>query len=206
MSAIVNRPYWLERNPTLTKPTGGLVQKDFLYYDKDGFELCTAEYAYYCANDINMHSCLNHTCCQQDWFAIEGESVFTDHALILHRYDFSGEAREQLISHSLSIPQANWLLQTNRKWGFDLAVDAIADNDAMYEVVHIEHDDYFFDSFEEKMIEVKEAVVRMDWERAASQVWSHREKWMYLKGFHQNHWKAKYLFGWNKAEYTEKAI
>jgi hypothetical protein len=33
-----------------------------------------------------------------------------------------------------------------------------------------------------------------------------RDIWLPLKGFAQNDWKAKYLLGWDKSEYTEKAV
>jgi hypothetical protein len=46
----------------------------------------------------------------------------------------------------------------------------------------------------------------MDWNDAASQIWQHRDKWQHLKGYDQNHWKAKYLLGWDYAELLEKAV
>ena len=197
---------WIDSNPVLDKQVSDeLVHNDFKFYDKDGFELCKAEQAFYKSNNITLNDCLNHTCCQQDWFTVEGKNVFVDHALILHRFSYQAEARDQLMTMAIDIPLAGWLLQTRQKWGFDIAIDAVNDVGEMYEVIHIEYDSYFHDDFIEKMYHIKEQVERTDWETAALQIRKHTDKWQYLHGFHQNHWKAKYLFGWNKAEYTEKA-
>ena len=200
---------WIDSNPVLENRVLDKIftPEEFMFYDKDGFELCKAEQEFYLANNIKLNDCLNHICCQQDWFTVEGKDVFVDHALILHRFSYGAEARDQLqlIAHSHGIPQAGWLLQTRQKWGFDVAIDAVDDIGEMYEVIHIEFDSYFHDDFLEKMYHIKEQVERTDWEKAALQIRKHTDKWQYLHGFHQNHWKAKYLFGWNKAEYTEKA-
>jgi hypothetical protein len=196
--------YWLSANPTLRKAVNEPLPRDFLYYDKDGFELCIAEQSYYIANDIQLDPCLNHLCCQQPWLSVEG--AFTDHALILHRFDYSEEARKQLTLMHSTIPQAGWLLQTKQKWGYDLALDSVTDYGHMFEVIHIEFDTYDFVQFKEALEKVQEQIARMDWREASNQIWRNRDRWGHLKGFVQNHWKANYLFGWDKAEYTEKAI
>jgi hypothetical protein len=56
------------------------------------------------------------------------------------------------------------------------------------------------------MIQFDWKVRHTDWQDAADQVWEQRDQWQHLKGFDQNHWKAEYLLGWSKAEYTEKAV
>ena len=199
------KPYWLDKGSITGRVTDQLLTADdFKYYDKDGFELCAAEHAFYTANTIRLNSCLNHSCCQQDWLDIQSNKVSVDHALLLHRFDYTGDAREQLTEIAETIPQAKWLLQTTKKWGFDLAIDGQSHDGWMFEVVHIEYDSIDLDHFKEKLQLTREHIERIDWEKAAAQVWLHRDSWMHLKGFHRNHWKAKYLFGWDKAEYTEK--
>ena len=205
MSKVTKNQIWIEPAPTLTNAVSQVLHPNaFKYYDKDGFELCNAEREYYTANSVRMNDCLNHMCCQQDWLSIEAENVFVDHALLLHRYEYTEDARAQLFEWQKTIPQASWLLQTRAKWGFDLAVDAMTDSGIMYEVVHIEYDDVWYETFYEKFQLTVEMIQRTDWEEAARQIWIRHDEWKYLKGFYQNHWKSKYLFGWNKAEYTEK--
>lgn len=197
----------LENRAVITKPLAdaAFTPADFQYYDKDGFELCKAESSYYFVNKVPLLNRLNHICCQSDWIQIQTDNVYTDHSLILHRYSFEDEAREQLLAWRHNVPQVDWLLQTRRKWGFDIAIDATNDLPSAFEVVHIEYDDCDFGSFLEKMAPTKEMIERTDWQQAARQVWYHRGQWEHLKGFAQNHWKARYLFGWDMAEYTEKA-
>lgn len=196
--------YELSANPTLRKSVHEPLQRDFLYFDKDGFELCIAEQAYYIANDVKLDSCLNHLSCQQPWLEVEGAII--DHALILHRYDYSDEARDQLLKLRHVIPQADWLIQIKQKWGYDLALDAITDYGMMYEVIHIEYDTRDFINFKEALMLIEDQIARTDWQEAARQIWRYRDRWMHLKGFEQNHWKAEFLFGWDKAEFTEKAV
>ena len=107
---------------------------------------------------------------------------------------------------ALLLAQAQWLLQAKQKWGFDIAIDAAAADGTMYEVLHIEFDDYDSDQFQEKLCVVEEQLLSIDWSMAAQLINQQRDKWEHLHGFAQNHWKANYLIGWEQAEYTEKAF
>lgn len=180
----------------------------FIFFDKDGFELCEAEQLFYEDNSIPLSRCLNHYCSQQDWLKEQQltSNVFVDHSIILHRCDFTDQARQQLESLREIVPQAQWLLQAKQKWGFDIAIDAATDDGTMYEVLHIEFDDYDSDQFQEKLCMVEEQLLSIDWSMAAQLINQQKDKWEHLHGFAQNHWKANYLIGWEQAEYTEKAF
>jgi hypothetical protein len=39
----------------------------------------------------------------------------------------------------------------------------------------------------------------------AKTVWDRRNEWQHLKGFEQNHWRAREILDWPQAEYLEKA-
>ena len=56
------------------------------------------------------------------------------------------------------------------------------------------------------MICFEYTVRHTDWQDAAIRIWNAKNKWDHLQGFEQNHWKAEYLLGWTKAEYTEKSV
>jgi hypothetical protein len=72
---------------------------------------------------------------------------------------------------------------------------------------HIDlHDNYDYEQFKNRMICFEYTVRHTDWQDAAIRVWNQRDQWQTLTGFDQNHWKAAYLLGWNKAEYTEKTV
>ena len=97
------------------------------------------------------------------------------------------------------------LIKTKLKWGFDFALDAVRDGE-VFEVLHIEYDNNNFDDFRNRMINFEWTVRHTDWVNAADQIWQARDQWQHLKGFDQNHWKSKFLIGWDKAEILEKSI
>ncbi len=196
-------------NPCCDRSVDDLDTADFQYYDKDGFELNRAEQKFYSAMKYPIeHKILNHNCWQEPWFELEKDDhkLILDHSMFLCRCNYDRAAEEQLRKLKTTIPLADLLLRTKKKWGFDFALDAVADDGTVYEVLHIEYDHYDYDVFKTRMINFEWVVRHTDWHDAADRVWSQRDQWENLQGFEQNHWKAKYLLNWNKAEYTEKSI
>lgn len=182
---------------------------DFFYYDKDGFELNRAEQQFYCAMDYPIHyPLLNHICWQEPWFELESNSLglIIDHSMFLCRASYSGEAQQQLEELKSSVPLADYLLRTKKKWGFDFALDAVAPDGTAYEVLHVEYDNYDYEHFKNRMIQFDYTVRHTDWQDAAKYIWACRDQWQGLQGFEQNHWKANSLIGWSRAEYTEKSV
>ena len=198
----------LVQDPTCTKPLAFTPNReDFRYYDKDGFELCQAELRYY---ELEGHPVdqpiLNHRLWQEEWLTIDHPRLLLDHAMILHRCSFEDQAREQLETIKPKIPQADLLLRTRQQWGWDFDMDYVRDDGEMFEVLHVECDFNDFNEFRDKLYEFEDRINRMDFEDSARRIWRARDEWQHLKGFTQNDWKAKYLLGWDKSEYTEKAV
>jgi hypothetical protein len=179
---------------------------DFLYYDKDGFELNVAEQKYYRAKGYPINDTLNHKCWQEDWFTIQSQSLMFDHCMILHRCSYGGEAREQLMSKASVSPRAQLLLQTRAKWGYDFALDCVSPTGEIYEVIHVEQDSTDFSDFMERKNRFEQIVLSLDWNNVALRVWQNKHEWMHLKGFEQNNWKSKFILGWEKAESIEKCV
>jgi hypothetical protein len=182
--------------------------EDFRYYDKDGFELNKAEQKFYQANDLPVIDSLNHLCWQEPWFELQENipNLILDHSMFLCRASYEGAAREQLLKLKSKIPTADLLLRTRQKWGFDFALDAVSADGTVYEVLHIEYDNYDYDRFSDEILMFDYRVLHTDWVDSALLIWSKRDEWQHLQGFEQNHWKSKYLIGWSKAEYTEKSV
>lgn len=195
-------------NPVCYKSVDDLDPSDFKFYDKDGFELNIAEQKFYKINGLPLIDCLNHLCWQEPWFELEdnNSNLILDHSMFLCRSSYSGDAANQLLELKSQIPSADLLSRTKQKWGFDFALDAVAEDGTVYEVLHVEYDDYDFERFKLKMLMFEWTVRHTNWYDAAEQIWKNRESWQNLKGFEQNHWKSNYLLGWAKAEYTEKTI
>ncbi len=198
----------LMSNPSCSSPVKDLHADEFRYYDKDGFELNLAEQKFYAAMHYPINDpILNHHCWQELWFELERDDLglILDHSMFLCRASYEGEAEAQLKELKSSIPTADYLLRTRRKWGFDFALDAV-ESGTVYEVLHVEYDNYDYEEFKNRMICFEYAVRHTDWRDAAHRVWAQRDQWQNLTGFDQNHWKAEYLLGWKKAEYTEKSV
>jgi len=192
-------------HPVCYKAINRYELDDFLYYDKDGFELNKAEQLYYNKMNYPLNSCLNHTCFQQNWFISDNKSIIIDHCLILHRCRYEDDALSQLKNLSKIIPQATLLINTKTKWGFDFALDTMDDEGNVFEVLHIEYDDYDYYNFINKMLAFEYKLRHTDWIDAGRRVLDNKNSWQNLKGFEQNNWKAKFLLGWSRAEYTEKS-
>lgn len=183
-----------------------LHREDFLYYDKDGFELNRAEQKYYRIMGFKLDQCLNHNAYTKNWYVSQDPKLIVDHSLILYRCEYVGDARKQLAVLKPCVPQASLLEQTRAKWGFDFALDSTDSKNNIYEVLHIEYDTNFFDKFEQELNTVQEKIDSIDWLDAAERILTHRGQWQTLRGFEQNNWKARYLLNWTRAEFTEKTI
>jgi hypothetical protein len=207
---FLRHEYSILSNPVCLNTAKNLKPQDFQYYDKDGFELNQAEQKFYSAMDYPIdYPCLNHTCWQRPWFYLKTPATHTlilDHSIILQRCSYDGKAAEQLTKLKDKIPYADLLLKTKQKWGFDFALDSVADDGTVFEVIHIEYDNYDFDIFKNQLIMFEYSVRHIDWIDAAARIWNHRDDWQRLTGLEQNHWKAKYLLDWDRAEYTEKSV
>lgn len=196
----------INSNPECSKPVDNINLNDFRYYDKDGFELNLAERKFYSAMGFPLNPCLNHICWQEDWIDIQSDRLILDHALILHRASYTGEALEQIHQLIPLMPFASYLTESRQKWGFDLALDALDSQQKLFEVIHIEYDHLNYQEFLRQLDYITEKIYNMDWIDAASRIEQTKHIWGPLQGFEQNHWKANYLIGWEKAEYTDKTI
>lgn len=182
-------------------------RSDFNYYDKDGFELTVAERKFYQDNYFNLSDCLNHWAFQTPWLELQpslATGLHLDHCMLLHRCDFAEDALAQIKCYNH--PGAAFMAQTKPKWGFDFAMDHLDDTGDVVEVLHIELDDYDLNRINDKRLQTESWLTRQDWQDLAQQIRKHRDEWENLRGFAQNDWKAKYLMGWNRAEYTEKSF
>lgn len=192
-----------EKNLTCTRESYNINLRDFNYYDKDGFELTRAECKILTANDIELQECLNHWTWHNNWLELpkNNSGLHLDHCMLLHRANFDEDAKAEIACYNH--PGAAFMLAAKPKWGLDFALDHL-DEDAI-EVLHIELDDYDYNRLNDRKSALETWIMTQDWADLAAKIRAKRDEWSGLTGFDQNNWKAKYLLGWNKAEYTEKS-
>jgi hypothetical protein len=199
----------LTSNPVCSNPVTDIEQQDFFYYDKDGFELNTAERKFYAVMNYPINNpILNHTCWQEPWLElmINDHRLILDHSMFLCRCSYDHGALEQLQKLKSQIPQADLLIKTKPKWGFDFALDAVDNQGSIYEVLHIEYDNYEYNEFCKHLDKFESTISQIDWYHASKKILENKQHWQTLKSFAQNDWKAQFLLGWKKAEYTEKSL
>ena len=73
-----------------------LHRSDFLYYDKDGFELNQAEQKYYRLMRYPLDNCLNHAAFTCPWYTSSDPRLIVDHSVVLYRCEYRGDAERQL--------------------------------------------------------------------------------------------------------------
>ena len=174
------------------------------YFDNDGFELSCLETDFYCANNVALQGVLNHNCDQKDWLTGGDNHLIVDHSLLLQRWCFVREARDQLESSKTSFPQLYKYLKLIPKWGIDFALEYYND-DQVLEVLHIETD---FRNYYEAVAAkeaIQERILSTDWYDFVKSLTQHKSQWEYLNGMEQNDWKAVH-WGLKKAEKTYKAF
>ena len=191
-------------NPYLTKPIGRLQVETLPLrdFDKDGYEVPTPlEYLHYEANGIELNREIQyHIAPVQEWYTDIEKSehgLVLDHCMLLTRYAFAGEAREQIEQVCAHRPILQKLLNIKPKWGIDFSLDYVTHNIVM-EVIHIEQD---FDNVEEAQ-EAKERLENIidntDWYDGAMRLWQRKDEWINLSSDDHSDYKAQF-FGWHRA-------
>lgn len=181
-----------------------ITEQYIRYFDNDGFELSYLEQEYYRENLVPVNAILNHACDQREWVSCNHVNFKVDHSMILQRWEFVKEARDQLESKKIQFPQLNKYLKLHSKWGLDFALEYY-NGDIAIEVLHIEND---YNNFYEALVAkdfFEKKFLTTDWEHFVQSLIKKRTQWEGLQGMEQNDWKAVH-WGLNRAEKTLKAF
>lgn len=182
-----------------------VITEDYIqYFDNDGFELSFLEQEYYRENGVKLNNTLNHHCDQRPWITGGDNNFKLDHSMILQRWEFVGEARQQLEARKKQFPQLNKYLNIAPKWGLDFALEYYNEN-AWIEVLHIETDYRDYDEALEAKDWFEKKILSTDWPGFLKSLVHNKDFWEKLPGMEQNNWKAVH-WGLNKAEITQKAF
>jgi hypothetical protein len=191
-------------NPYLKTPIARqlvetLPLKDF---DKDGYEVPTPlEYLHYEANGIELNREIQyHIAPVQEWYTdIESSEhgLVLDHCMLLTRYAFAGEARQQIEEVCQHRPILQKLLNIKPKWGIDFSLDYVT-KDVCMEVIHIEQDFTNLDQANEAKHKLEQIIENTDWYDGAMMLYARRDEWINLSSDDHSDYKAQF-FGWHRA-------
>lgn len=188
-----------------SRVSNDVVTEDYVrFFDNDGFELSFLEQEYYRENKVNLSNVLNHVCDQREWFSCKDKNFKLDHSIILQRWCFVGEARDQLERKKSVLPQLNKYLSIVPKWGIDFALEYYEDDKSL-EVLHIEMD---YRNYYEAVVakeKIESMIFNTDWKDFVNSLLKNKSQWEVLNGMAQNDWKAVH-WGLNRAEKTFKAF
>ena len=198
-------------HPYLEKPIDRQLVETlpFKDFDKDGYEVPTPlEHLHYEKNNVFLNREIQyHIAPVQEWYHDIEQSehgLVLDHCMLLTRYAFGGEAREQLKQVCTNRPILQKLLNIKPKWGIDFSLDYVT-HDIVMEVIHIEQD---FDSVEEAY-DAKERLEHIinntDWYDGAMRLYQRKHEWENLSSDDHSDYKAQF-FGWERAFDNKKVF
>jgi hypothetical protein len=199
-------------HPYLTHPIERhLVETlPFKDFDKDGYEVPTPlEHLHYEKNGVELNREIQyHIAPVQEWYQdLENSEhgLVLDHCMLLTRYAFAGEAREQIQEVcNVNRPILQKLLNIKPKWGIDFSLDYVTHNVVM-EVIHIEQD---FDNLEEALSAKKRLeniIDNTDWYDGAMRLYQRKHEWINLSSDDHSDYKAQF-FGWERAFDNKKVF
>ena len=208
---LVNLYPEFAENPYLTKPIQRQLVETlpFKDFDKDGYEVPTPlEFLHYEANDIELNREIQyHVAPVQEWYRDIEQSehgLVLDHCMLLTRYGFAGEAREQIEEVCKNRPILQKLLNIKPKWGIDFSLDYVTHNIVM-EVIHIEQDFDNLDEAQEAKERLEHIIDNTDWYDGAMMLYAKKHEWMGLSSDDHSDYKAQF-FGWHRAFDNKKVF
>lgn len=191
-------------NPYLTKPierhlVETLKLQDF---DKDGYEILTPiEKLHYDAMNRELNIEIQFTRSPAQYWYVDDEDsevgLVLDHCMIIERYAFAGEAREQLEEVAKQRPILYKLLGIKPKWGIDFSLDYVS-QDICMEVMHVEQDFLFLEEAVEAKQKLEHIIETTDWEAGAQELIKRKSEWIDLSSDDHSDYKAQF-FQWHRA-------
>jgi len=194
-------------NPISRQQVETLPFKDF---DKDGYEVPTPlEHLHYEANGVELNREIQfHIAPVQEWYTDVEQSehgLVLDHCMLLTRYAFAGEAREQIEEVcKTNRPILQKLLNIKPKWGIDFSLDYVT-HDIVIEVIHIEQDFDNIDEAQDAKERLENIIDNTDWFDGAMRLYQRKDEWINLSSDDHSDYKAQF-FGWERAFDNKKVF
>jgi hypothetical protein len=133
---------------------------------------------------------------QYEWYYANPEPVkgpYFDHCMLLERWDYQEQAREQIEKHAKRRPILKKLLKLTPKWGIDLAMEYMWENGDITEVFHIEIDKRSLPEIQEYKEKIENIIQNNDWHDVAQSMENKKDEWFNLCSDDQSDWRCKFL-------------
>jgi hypothetical protein len=192
-------PYQFDSNPFWVLPLVSVQHPPFTdtnVFDQNGYDLCSIEQLYADKNLTPKEKVRNHRIAiKRPWISqtYKSEGAVLNHAMLLERKGYAGQALEQLMQWAEKYPIFYRLTNIRPKWGLDFSMDYYDMAGNTFEVLHWEYDSFDYNEIEDKRAEVEQTLVDIDWEDAAKELLKRKNEWFELDFFAQSDYKCKYF-------------
>lgn len=123
-----------------------------------------------------------------------------NHAFLLERKGYQGEALEQLKRWAKANPMVYKLINMRPKRGIDFSIDYVGEDGTTFEIFHYEWDSFDYNEADEAKRRVEEAIRTIDWEASAEEILRRRTEWEHLDYFGISDWRCEF-FGLGREKY-----
>lgn len=166
-------------------------------FDQSGYDLSPLEKLYATANNQRFCAHREHRhAIRLTWLVsppTKNDGAVLNHALLLERKGFAGEALDQIEGWARTNPLMYKLVKLRPKWGIDFSMD-YADRDGnVFEVLHFEYDSFVYEEIQMRVHKYTEYFMSVDWDDSAKRVLAHRDEWIDLDFEAQSAWKCDFF-------------
>jgi hypothetical protein len=123
---------------------------------------------------------------------LKNRGAVLNHAFLLERKGYSGEARAQLQEWSHENPLVWKLINYRPKWGIDFSIDYVGEN-GVFEIFHYEWDSFDYLEAEMAKQRLEQIILNTDWDAAALRLLERKSEWHHLDFFAQSEWKCRFF-------------
>jgi len=188
--------YWRNPIPVWRVHTSEELASLCHLFDQNGYDLTLIEqlYAKYNTQFLVHHRGSKYSL-QQPWFVQEyrDEGAQLNHALLLERKAYSGDALNQLKEIAKHTPIFNKIIAIRPKWGIDFSMDYFDRDGNVFEILHYEFDSFDYREAYDKMQFVYKKIKDIDWNDAAKTLLKRKDEWHNLEFFEQSDYKTNFF-------------